>query len=466
MLLRFILILAIPVSSLAQVANWEPAGMPMHPRDIRCIYNDTVNDLLYVGGYIKPTVVGNDQNQKLCIYDGTSWDCFGSFGGPIEAVIRFGDDLFVGGWFCTINGTPICGMARYDGSNWHPLANWEPIGGGVITNFKVLNGELYALGSFDSIYGKDLHGIAKWTGNDWESVYDFYEGATSTGSGQVYDVVKFQGKLYVAGNFNYNGIVDMAVYDQGEWRDVGGSFYGGFNVITKLQVYKEELYAIGSISKPAGNVGHGIQKWNGQFWTQVGDGTADIDGSQTSAFTNVREMLVHNDYLYVVGPYRWVSGVPAPSGVGRWDGQQWCTDTSYHLQQGADAIGFYHDTLYIGFSRNDSIVNGQQTRCLVKYTGVDIQDSCSKVYPVGFAEQDLQHQSNKLVIYPNPTTGIIRIDGEISLFQFEVFDLIGNSVKSGMTSTRSIDLSSLPQGAYVVRLSGDDIQQAELILKN
>ena len=458
---RIILILAIPVSSFAQVANWEPAGMPMYPNDIRCIYNDTVDDLLYVGGYIKPTIVGNDQNQKLCVYDGSSWDCFDSFGGPIEAIIRFDGELFVGGWFCEINGNAMCGGARWDGSDWHPLTNWEPIQGGVINNFKVWNDELYAFGSFDSINGKELHGIAKWTGSDWESVNDFYAGQYLDGF-YVTDATMFQGKLYVAGNFNYDGVADLLVFDQGEWRAVEGSFHGSLNVVTRIQVYKDELYAIGSISKPAGNVGHGIQKWDGQFWTQVGDGIADTDGTQTNGFTNVREMVVHNDLLYVVGPYRWVSGLEAPCGVGRWDGQQWCTDTTLQLQQGADAIGFYHDTLFIGFSKNDSIVNGEQTRCILKYTEVDIQDTCSEVYPVGTNELAVQQLSDQFKVYPNPAADAVNISWDnlnIGRIEVTLSDIRGAVVYRedvfGSSKSTTMPLSGIEPGVYLLSLSSN-----------
>lgn len=450
--LRAFLVLFIPISGLAQTANWEPAELPYPTNDIRCIYNDTVGDRLYLGGWIK---VGSGASSKIAIYDGSGWETLGKFSGPIETIISFGNGLLVGGGFSTVNDENIMGAVLWDGNNWVALTDWDPNKIGWALNFRVLDGDIYMLGAFDSIKWNEIHGIAKWNGGGWDAVHDFYVGATSTGSGIVRDAAIYKGKLYVAGNFDYNGITDMAVYDNGEWKKVGEGFTGGYNSIYQLEVYKDELYAIGNIYKFEGNVGHGIQKWDGQFWTNVGDGLQDLGGGQ-QYYLNGNKMVVHGDYLYVVGGYHWVSNIPSYAGVARWDGQQWCSDTTLKTEGGATALGFYHDTLFVGFGPNDSLINGVNTNCLAKYTGVELADTCSEVYPVGVNESN-RFSGGRLDVYPNPSSNLLQVSfpshwgGAASV---RVFSIDGHVVMpvSKVTTQGGAGLSveGLPPGVYML----------------
>ncbi|MGQ1784587.1 MULTISPECIES: T9SS type A sorting domain-containing protein [unclassified Saccharicrinis] len=66
--------------------------------------------------------------------------------------------------------------------------------------------------------------------------------------------------------------------------------------------------------------------------------------------------------------------------------------------------------------------------------------------------------SNQVKVYPNPTNGIFRVDlnnniGEIT--QLDVFNLLGQLIKSGVdvNNLGSFDISDLPNGQYIIKIS-------------
>jgi hypothetical protein len=89
--------------------------------------------------------------------------------------------------------------------------------------------------------------------------------------------------------------------------------------------------------------------------------------------------------------------------------------------------------------------------CVYQYANTFIYNSSSNgVIDVNFSE--------KITIYPNPTTGIVNIK-EASLFgkQFSilVIDPIGKIVKT-FYNANSIDISSLANGRYFIKLSSPE----------
>jgi hypothetical protein len=59
-------------------------------------------------------------------------------------------------------------------------------------------------------------------------------------------------------------------------------------------------------------------------------------------------------------------------------------------------------------------------------------------------------------LYPNPTSGIIRIEGQIPYSErfYQIFDITGKLVTSGFSnSDSSINLSHISKGMYFLELS-------------
>jgi hypothetical protein len=81
------------------------------------------------------------------------------------------------------------------------------------------------------------------------------------------------------------------------------------------------------------------------------------------------------------------------------------------------------------------------------------------VHIIMYIAEGVEENMNAMTLYPNPTHGMITIDlPESRSFEYEVYDLVGQSVLKGRSnggSTR-IDLTSCPQGVYFVAVSWNE----------
>ncbi len=66
-------------------------------------------------------------------------------------------------------------------------------------------------------------------------------------------------------------------------------------------------------------------------------------------------------------------------------------------------------------------------------------------------------------VYPNPTTGWVQLDG-FTADQIEVLDQLGRTVRTQAQAGKGVDLSGLPAGVYVLRMtSGTDVYSAKVV---
>jgi hypothetical protein len=81
--------------------------------------------------------------------------------------------------------------------------------------------------------------------------------------------------------------------------------------------------------------------------------------------------------------------------------------------------------------------------------------------PSNLAVEDIQNKEPAVVIYPVPSSGVFNIDVKNDLKNIKVFNLLGQQVYNedinGNTvdSTKSIDLSNLVSGNYVISLTNE-----------
>jgi len=313
---------------------------------------------------------------------------------------------------------------------------------------RVVNDTLYSLGGFSVVDGDSISLIAKYNGANWQALnFPHLE------SNRIEDIVVYNGKLYVSGNFHGQTIEDVGVYNNGIWERVGQGIQGGLTIVGDAEVYKGELYIGGEIYASAGNPSNGILKWDGFTWQDVGGGLNRLDGNGVGFLFDMR---VHEGYLYAVGNFATAGGVPG-LGLARWDGTEWCAaglanDT---LDQSYYAIGFYQDTMYL--SCNDDTVAGQYVNKLMKVTDPDFFfDSCGVV--ISSVVEEVPSTGSSIRVYPNPVQTNLHVEAkerDRSIDQVQVVDASGRLVLSySSAGTRiTLDVSSLPRGIYFVRIS-------------
>ncbi|MFN4246144.1 MAG: zinc-dependent metalloprotease [Flavipsychrobacter sp.] len=67
------------------------------------------------------------------------------------------------------------------------------------------------------------------------------------------------------------------------------------------------------------------------------------------------------------------------------------------------------------------------------------------------------------VLYPNPATNTININGSYNFFN--ISDLSGRSVSNGVLNSQSVDISDLSKGTYIIRLTGRSHSIQRLFVK-
>jgi hypothetical protein len=297
------------------VTGWETFD---HPQTNVAYAVFEYNDVVYRGGWF-----------SLFRWDGSQWQTFGGgIGGDLGTLFVadfriYENVLVLGGYFPTAGGTTVYSIATWDG------AAFGPVGGGVdgeIRALVVYNGDLIAGGSFDYAGGTLAHNIARWDGSAWyplvSGVSDSIPDGTTDG---VWDMVVWQGDLYVVGDFTHAG---------------GGQvFY--------------------------------VARWDGSTWSDVGGGVSMIDGGPTG----LRGVDVHDGDLVIVGCMDFAGGVEATN-IARWDGVVWSPigsgsdpyDDMWGWRQAAHSVASYRGLLYVGADFSEAV--GEAAACLAVWDGV------------------------------------------------------------------------------------------------
>lgn len=120
-----------------------------------------------------------------------------------------------------------------------------------------------------------------------------------------------------------------------------------------------------------------------------------------------------------------------------------------HVDKGTYANGY--TTLNINFNTGDAVGSTFTDFYNKLGSGGGLMANENQTQPVLNKNIQEDYQSDKyVVIYPNPTKGMLNIDGVINEATIEIYDLSGTKLIS--TKKKQIDVGHLKQGAYVIRI--------------
>lgn len=138
-----------------------------------------------------------------------------------------------------------------------------------------------------------------------------------------------------------------------------------------------------------------------------------------------------------------------------------------------DPIGYCFDTAItiINDHNNLSTLDGEvfeEGTHTIIWTATDANNntaSCSFVLVVDPTLDIEDFKSEKIVLHPNPTTGLVKLNSKIAISKIEVYNNIGQLLASNLGQAE-IDLSTLDRGIYFVKIFSENGQiQTKKILK-
>jgi len=302
---------------------------------------------LYVGGFFT-TVDGNNIN-RIAKYDTLTdtWSDIGGTSGNVHALSSIGTDLYIGGQFSTVDGGGVAAnnIAKYDTLT----DTWSDIGGTGGTNFVFaihsIGTDLYVGGFFVTVDGGGVvaNSIAKY-----DTITDTWSDIGGTNN-TVYAIHSIGTDLYVGGQFSTVDIVlanNIAKYDTvGDvWSDIGGTD----SAVRALHAIGTDLYVGGFFT--AVNDGGPISANNIAKYDTVGDVWSDIGGTSG----NVHALSFIGTDLYVGGTFTAVDtgDAVAANNIAKYDtvGDVWSDiggtdDIVYSLTIDSDGVyvgGFFN----------------------------------------------------------------------------------------------------------------------------
>jgi len=426
--------------------NWEDVGMPYQTTGCVQIYTDSAADRLIAVGNI--TITNDYSHPVAAIYNGSSWTALSVFEwGGLHTTVRYGDTLVFAGYFQVIEGVPMPYIAAYYDSTWHDFGTFDQ----VVRKLKVIDDTLYAVGGFLYVDGHLCNGVARRVGGQWENIGTLQ---TSPSGPILVSVEKYQDRLYVGGSLSlYDGTNGIAMYDGSTWSGPGGGILGGAAAALDLAVYNGELYVGGEIRVTAGNAGHGLMRWDGSQWHDVGGSMQDLYCGTTYP-GRARSLLVHDGKLLASGGFGCAGHISAQR-FAQWDGTNWC-GTGDTIPDEVMAMAMYHDTLFLalgGYTVNGDTVPGM----VMKWVGGAYEDTCGTVSIAPIAQGE-----HSLELWPNPSAEVLHVSLPPATgpgARLSLVDMGGRTVRRVNTAhqgTLEIPVADLPDGLYAVRLEGAD----------
>jgi hypothetical protein len=427
-----LILLLLPLCIYSQ--HWQALDKGLD-KAVRVLYNDSVNNILYIGGYF--TKANNLNVNGLVAWDGSNWILLGSgIGGsaapvaPVTSICKYKNELYA----CKYS---IPSLYKWNGTNWQSIYS-----NGPVLQLYVHDSILYAAGWFDSIGGVAASKIAKYNGNYWSAI-----DTTKWLSGAINCVIVFNNELYIGGNMiSKDGTMSrLARWDGTKWLPLGEGVKGSIEEVYCFEVFNNELYVGGFFNTTTGP-GNSLARWNGNSWSDVGIG---LEG-----YPSVTALKASNNVLYVGGTFSYAGGVPI-NYLAKWDGNNWCGfGISATETISIRAIEVFKGDLYIG--GKITTLGSDTLNHIAKWIGGNYTDTCGNFTDI----KELSDEPH-INVFPNPASNTLFIQYElkekdnatISIYSItgqKIFEKTSKSIQNIITE--SIDISNFSNGIYLIQI--------------
>ena len=417
---------------------------------IYSILTDPAGDVYAAGAFTEET----STNAYVAFWSGSGWTELGTgatalnANGPIYAINRdkFGN-IYAAGNFTDSNAR-TCVM-KWNGAKWTEVGKDTSALNTTAPIYALATdagGNVYAAGAFgDQLFSFINHYyVAVWNGHWSELGFDTLTGLNAD---SIIYALSFdrQGNLYAAGAFtDSSGYMYVAKWNGSAWTHLGT----GSNALKANGVIRTlttdslgNVYAAGNFTDSVGN--YYIAKWNGTRWTELSSPLNEIN--ITGPIYTLTIDSANNVYAGGL--------IPDSSGnymfIAEWDGSRLRV-----LDNGG------HSALHA----NDAVLTMATDQHGNIYAAGNFTDATPAQYVAEFTTNAALGisplSSDKFILYPNPTTGIINLKTQqpSGTATIEIFDALGRNIyhqhTDGTTNTR-IDMTAFSVGVYTLTLKDD-----------
>lgn len=260
----------------------------------------------------------------LAAWNGSHWDDMnGGVDGEVWVVAtdpKWGY-VYVGGEFMYAGGVHTGGVARWDPKS----RTWSALGGildGSVRALLVVDGDLYVGGYFYSVNDSNggavpVDGFGKWNGTSWTEI-TYVQGSVET-LALVGNTIWVSGRFSHSSSVNSYGIATLDITSN-TWSVVGQAD----NTVRTISSIGSDVAVGGSFSSINGTRAIGIARYNQQSgtWASIGDlaGSSfhDNSGNLINFAPYLDDMHLFKGSLYIVGSFSKVGEVDGRN-IARYD---------------------------------------------------------------------------------------------------------------------------------------------------
>lgn len=465
---RFLLGAAVLWYGVANAQYWRAMGLgTVGVTEIQTLYGDSVSDRLLAGGTFLH--IRNDADTVLAFgqaaWNGLRWDSLATriqpYGGGEGAMqtywfLRYLGRLYACGSFVfqTPGGEWTSTLARLDEQSQH----WEDLGciiphtSGISTLVpKVPGSTLYATGyqgDPEEFCGYPESCVFRYDGSAFHTwpPFDQIPPDIDNYVGTIFD---YKGKTYLTGSVRdpvEPGYATFLRWNGTAWEHVPG--WNTLSPIKEILIHNDTLYVGGAFRYATGGPGDLIASFDGESWNDMGGG---LSYPPVPNGATVLDLEWWRGELLASGRISRAGNADC-TGIAKWDGHRWCSFAgSLHHASGIDAfvseMAIWRDSLYI--CGDFSTIDGEPVRQVAQWIGGDAVGDCSTV---GITEPGNVPQ----VLTVNPMS----VNGAWTVYYpytgnwtLAVYDALGRQVRSVHANGEAVrlDLATESKGMYLLQ---------------